>query len=72
MDDYLLHLLLLLVFLFLTFVDNNFILNIHRGNTLDSHRIIYFAGQQSSEKQHKLVEELFLGYFTQAKYVGDW
>ncbi|PON82098.1 DSBA-like thioredoxin domain containing protein [Trema orientale] len=42
------------------------------GNTLDSHRLINFAGQQGSEKQHKLVEELFNGYFTQAKYVGDW
>ncbi|XP_050226488.1 uncharacterized protein LOC126676347 isoform X2 [Mercurialis annua] len=41
------------------------------GNTLDSHRLIYFAGQQSLDKQHKLVEELFLGYFTQAKYIGD-
>ncbi|KAK6913395.1 DSBA-like thioredoxin domain [Dillenia turbinata] len=41
------------------------------GNTLDSHRLIYFAGQQGLDKQHNLVEELFLGYFTQAKYIGD-
>uniref|UniRef100_A0A5B6ZMM8 DSBA-like thioredoxin domain-containing protein n=1 Tax=Davidia involucrata TaxID=16924 RepID=A0A5B6ZMM8_DAVIN len=41
------------------------------GNTLDSHRIIYFAGQQGADKQHNLVEELSLGYFTQAKYIGD-
>ncbi|KAA8530473.1 hypothetical protein F0562_005182 [Nyssa sinensis] len=41
------------------------------GNTLDSHRIIYFSGQQGSDKQHNLVEELCLGYFTQAKYIGD-
>ncbi|WCJ25528.1 Thioredoxin superfamily protein [Euphorbia peplus] len=41
------------------------------GNTLDSHRLIYFAGQQGLDKQHKVAEELFLGYFTQAKYVGD-
>ncbi|KAG8662405.1 uncharacterized protein YwbO [Manihot esculenta] len=41
------------------------------GNTLDSHRLVYFAGQQGLDKQHNLVEELFLGYFTQAKYVGD-
>ncbi|KAJ4833099.1 hypothetical protein Tsubulata_001082 [Turnera subulata] len=41
------------------------------GNTLDSHRLIYFAGQQSPDKQHQLVEELFLGYFTQGKYIGD-
>ncbi|KAI9121176.1 hypothetical protein K1719_008209 [Acacia pycnantha] len=41
------------------------------GNTMDSHRLIYFAGQQGSDKQHRLVEELFLGYFTQGKYIGD-
>ncbi|XP_054793870.1 uncharacterized protein LOC129299426 [Prosopis cineraria] len=37
-----------------------------------THRLIYFAGQQGSEKQHRLVEELFLGYFTQGKYIGDY
>ncbi|XP_057964662.1 uncharacterized protein LOC131155488 [Malania oleifera] len=41
------------------------------GNTLDSHRLIYFAGQQGFDKQHNLVEELCLGYFTQGKYIGD-
>lgn len=41
------------------------------GNTLDSHRLIYFAGKQGLDKQHELVEELFIGYFTQAKYIGD-
>ncbi|ONI18947.1 hypothetical protein PRUPE_3G249100 [Prunus persica] len=41
------------------------------GNTLDSHRLIYFAGLQGHEKQHELVGELFLGYFTQEKYIGD-
>ncbi|CAL0318753.1 unnamed protein product [Lupinus luteus] len=41
------------------------------GNTLDSHRLIYFAGQQGLDKQHDLVEELNLGYFTQGKYIGD-
>ncbi|XP_021724120.1 uncharacterized protein LOC110691490 [Chenopodium quinoa] len=41
------------------------------GNTLDSHRLIYYAGQQGLNKQHDLVEELFLGYFTRAKYIGD-
>ncbi|OAY56960.1 uncharacterized protein YwbO isoform X2 [Manihot esculenta] len=41
------------------------------GNTLDSHRLVFFAGQQGLDKQHNLVEELFLGYFTQAKYIGD-
>lgn len=41
------------------------------GDTLASHRLIYYAGQQGLDKQHDLVEELFLGYFTQAKYIGD-
>ncbi|CAA0823342.1 Thioredoxin superfamily protein, partial [Striga hermonthica] len=41
------------------------------GNTLDSHKLIYFAGKQGLDKQHKLVEELYLGYFTQGKYIGD-
>ncbi|EOY03799.1 PREDICTED: uncharacterized protein YwbO isoform X1 [Theobroma cacao] len=41
------------------------------GNTLDSHRLIYFAGKQDLDKQHNLVEELFLGYFTRGKYIGD-
>ncbi|KAI5432337.1 uncharacterized protein LOC127128698 [Lathyrus oleraceus] len=41
------------------------------GNTIDSHRLIYFSGEQGLDKQHDLVEELFLGYFTQGKYIGD-
>jgi len=41
------------------------------GNTLDSHRLMYFAGQQGLDKQHNLMEELSLGYFTQGKYIGD-
>ncbi|KAF7803109.1 DSBA oxidoreductase family protein [Senna tora] len=41
------------------------------GNTMDSHRLIYFAGQQGWHKQHLLVEELCLGYFTQGRYIGD-
>ncbi|KAH9676082.1 DSBA domain-containing protein [Citrus sinensis] len=41
------------------------------GNTLDSHRLLYLAGQQGLDKQHNLAEELFLGYFTQGKYIGD-
>lgn len=45
--------------------------DINRGNTLDSHRLIYFGGQQGLDKQHNLVEELCLGYFTQAKFIGD-
>ena len=43
----------------------------YRGNTLDSHRLIYFAGQQGLDKQHNLVEEFFQGYMTQGKYIGD-
>ncbi|PIA63222.1 hypothetical protein AQUCO_00200917v1 [Aquilegia coerulea] len=41
------------------------------GNTMDSHRIMAFAGHQGLDKQHALAEELFLGYFTQGKYIGD-
>ncbi|KAI3919122.1 hypothetical protein MKW98_016675 [Papaver atlanticum] len=41
------------------------------GNTLDSHRLITFAGHQGLDKQHALVEELGLGYFTQGRYIGD-
>ncbi|XP_054802423.1 uncharacterized protein LOC129306094 isoform X2 [Prosopis cineraria] len=41
------------------------------GNTMDSHRLIYFAGLQGSDKQHHLVEESGLGYFTHGKYIGD-
>ncbi|RDX74933.1 ywbO, partial [Mucuna pruriens] len=41
------------------------------GNTIDSHRLIYFAKQQGLDKQHDLVEELAIGYFTQGKYIGD-
>ncbi|XP_048327446.2 uncharacterized protein LOC107416679 [Ziziphus jujuba] len=41
------------------------------GNTVDSHRLIYLAGKQGLDKQHRVVEELFLGYFTQAKFIGD-
>ncbi|KAK1360011.1 DSBA domain-containing protein [Heracleum sosnowskyi] len=41
------------------------------GNSMDSHRLIHFAGQQDLGKQHDLVEELFIGYFTQGKYIGD-
>ncbi|KAK4759658.1 hypothetical protein SAY87_022789 [Trapa incisa] len=41
------------------------------GSSLDSHRLIFYAGQKGSEMQHNLVEELCLGYFTQARYIGD-
>lgn len=45
--------------------------DINRGNTLDSHRLINYTGKQAPDKQHSLVEELCLGYFTQGKYIGD-
>ncbi|XP_073292822.1 uncharacterized protein [Primulina huaijiensis] len=41
------------------------------GNSFDSHRVLYFAGQQGLDKQHKLAEELGSGYFTRGKYIGD-
>uniref|UniRef100_A0A1D1Z3D6 Uncharacterized protein ywbO n=2 Tax=Anthurium amnicola TaxID=1678845 RepID=A0A1D1Z3D6_9ARAE len=41
------------------------------GSTLDSHRLITFAGTQGFDKQNCLVEELFVNYFTQGKYIGD-
>ncbi|XP_006338333.1 uncharacterized protein YwbO [Solanum tuberosum] len=41
------------------------------GSSLDSHRLLYFAGQQGPDKQNNLAEELFLGYFTQGRYIGD-
>ncbi|XP_041002544.1 uncharacterized protein YwbO-like [Juglans microcarpa x Juglans regia] len=41
------------------------------GNTLESHRLMYFAAEQGIDKQYKLIEELFLGYFTQGKYIGN-
>ncbi|KAK9150637.1 hypothetical protein Syun_008946 [Stephania yunnanensis] len=41
------------------------------GNTLDSHRLITWAAHNGLDKQNALVEELFIGYFTQGKYIGD-
>ncbi|CAI7774008.1 unnamed protein product [Closterium sp. NIES-53] len=50
------------------------------GNTLDSHRLIALAGMRDREKggelagsslQHRVVEELFLDYFTREKFIGD-
>ncbi|KAK9132239.1 hypothetical protein Scep_011767 [Stephania cephalantha] len=41
------------------------------GNTLDSHRLITWAAHHGLDKQNALVEELFVGYFTQGKYIGD-
>ncbi len=36
------------------------------GNTLDSHRLIAYAGRQGYDVQDKVVEELFKAYFTEA------
>ncbi|CAN1181067.1 hypothetical protein LINPERHAP2_LOCUS35153 [Linum perenne] len=41
------------------------------GSSMDGHRLMYLAGKQGPDKQHKLAEELFLGNFTQARYIGD-
>ncbi|PWA99723.1 thioredoxin superfamily protein [Artemisia annua] len=41
------------------------------GSSLESHRLILFAGKQGLDKQHNLVEELMNGYFTQGKFIGD-
>ncbi|KAL9231273.1 hypothetical protein vseg_006520 [Gypsophila vaccaria] len=41
------------------------------GSTLDSHRLIYFAGQKGLNKQHELLEVLLNGYMTKGKYIGD-
>ncbi|PIA43334.1 hypothetical protein AQUCO_01900005v1 [Aquilegia coerulea] len=41
------------------------------GNSLEGHRIIDYAGRQALDKQHALVEEICLGYFTKGKYIGD-
>ncbi|KAJ0444994.1 putative DSBA-like thioredoxin domain, Thioredoxin-like superfamily [Helianthus annuus] len=43
----------------------------YSGSSLDSHRLILFAGKQGLDKQHNLVEELMNGYFTQGKFIGD-
>ena len=48
-----------------------FALRMHRGSTMDSHRLIYLAGQQGLDKQNSLVEELFRGYFTEGKFISD-
>lgn len=41
------------------------------GNTFDSHRLIYYAGTKGTAQQDALVEELFLNYFSEEKYIGD-
>lgn len=41
------------------------------GPTLDSHRLIAFAGQKSEAAQDALVEELFKNYFIEGKTICD-
>ncbi|CAK0782008.1 hypothetical protein CVIRNUC_005527 [Coccomyxa viridis] len=41
------------------------------GNTLNSHRLIAYAGEQGFDTQDRLVEKLFKAYFTQGKYIND-
>ncbi len=35
------------------------------GNTLNSHRLIAFAGRQGPDVQDRVVEQLFRAYFTE-------
>ena len=37
------------------------------GNTLNSHRLIAFAGQEGLTKQNALVDALFKAYFTEVR-----
>ncbi|XP_043702034.1 uncharacterized protein YwbO-like [Telopea speciosissima] len=41
------------------------------GPTLDGHRLLTFAGHQGYDKQHALMEELCLGYFTKGRFIAD-
>eukprot|EP00798_Chlamydomonas_sp_ICE-L_P010195 gene10195-8107_t len=42
------------------------------GNTFDSHRLIHWVGETSgAAKQNALVEELFMNYFSQEKFIND-
>lgn len=41
------------------------------GNTVDSHRLITWAGKQGLAQQDKLMEALFDAYFSQEKFLGD-
>jgi len=40
-------------------------------NDANSHRLIYYAGTKGTAQQDALVEELFLNYFSEEKYIGD-
>lgn len=57
-----------------TFADEgipNFSMEGMLGNTLDSHRLLELAGEQSEQKQDALVEELFRLYFTEGHALSD-
>mmetsp|Transcript_19629 Transcript_19629/g.30749 ORF Transcript_19629/g.30749 Transcript_19629/m.30749 type:complete len:185 (-) Transcript_19629:417-971(-) len=41
------------------------------GNTMDSHRLLTWAGNKGITAQNALVEELFKNYFSEEKYIGD-
>jgi predicted DsbA family dithiol-disulfide isomerase len=41
------------------------------GSTVDSHRLITLAERFGADKQNELVEELFMNYFVEEKYLGD-
>mmetsp|Transcript_41815 Transcript_41815/g.112017 ORF Transcript_41815/g.112017 Transcript_41815/m.112017 type:complete len:189 (-) Transcript_41815:168-734(-) len=41
------------------------------GNTLDSHRLLTWAGKLGPAEQDRLVEALFDAYFAKSKFLGD-
>lgn len=42
------------------------------GSTIDSHRLATYAYQQGgAEMQNKLMEEMFMNYFSQEQFLGD-
>lgn len=41
------------------------------GSILDSYWLIEFVGRQGLKKQNVLVEELFVNFFIEEKYIGD-
>lgn len=40
-------------------------------NTMNAHRLIKWAGEESNERQNTLLERLFALYFTEGKNIGD-
>eukprot|EP00291_Cryptomonas_curvata_P023869 CAMPEP_0172159772 /NCGR_PEP_ID=MMETSP1050-20130122/5167_1 /TAXON_ID=233186 /ORGANISM="Cryptomonas curvata, Strain CCAP979/52" /LENGTH=181 /DNA_ID=CAMNT_0012829419 /DNA_START=192 /DNA_END=734 /DNA_ORIENTATION=+ len=41
------------------------------GNTIDSHRLITWAGRQGLAQQDRVVEALFDAYFSREQFLGD-